>query len=180
MEIKLGATVSYFLWSLLAGGVLAFAYDLLRSSRRIFKTSVFGINFEDILFFLLSGIILFWIAYDKNDGRLRFQGFLGVFLGFLVYRIVFQDRVVKIIVWIFEQLLKLLFFLLKIVLFPVRMIYKALAKPFLVIAWYSRQGICRAERVAKTVARRREMLRKCQSGHQDRKKSRSVKTENFR
>ncbi len=161
MELKLGATVSYFLWSLLAGGVLALVYDLLRSSRRLFVTSVFGINLEDIFFFLLFGLIIFWIAYDKNNGQLRFQGFLGAFVGFGIYRLVFRDVIVKILVFLSKQMVKLISFIINIILFPCHIVCKVLAKPFYVIVWYSRQGVNWLERLGKVIGRRRKMKKKC-------------------
>ncbi len=161
MELKLGATVSYFLWSLLAGGVLALVYDFFRSSRRLFVTSVFGINLEDVLFFLFFSFMMFWIAYDKNDGQLRFQGFLGTFFGFGFYRLIFRDVIVKILVFLSKQAVKFTFVIINIILLPCRVICKILAKPFYVIVWYSRQGLNWAEQLAKVIGRRREMKKKC-------------------
>ncbi len=162
MELKLGATVSYFLWSLLLGGILALAYDVLRSARRIVRTSVFGVNMEDIGFFILTGILLFWTAYDKNDGRLRWQGFSGAILGFFLYRTLFRDRLVCVMVWFYQQAVRLGVGLIKIILFPLGIIYKILAKPFLVIGWYSSRGVRRAEGVLRTRMERQRLRRKCQ------------------
>ncbi len=157
MELKLGATVSYFLWSLLLGWILAVIYDFFRSSRRIFKTSVFSINFQDIIFFVLVGGSLFAIAYLKNNGRLRFQGFLGFIAGFLVYRLIFRDFLVQFLVLVYELLAKMLRQLLNILLFPIKILYKILAKPFLVVGWYCRQGITRTGSITRTLVRKRRM-----------------------
>ncbi len=163
MELKLGATVSYFLWSVLAGGSLAFLYDFLRSSRRIFRTSVIGVNLEDVLFFLLSGVLIFWLAYDKNNGMLRFQGFLGLLSGFWMYRILFRDLFVCFLVWISGLFMKSIFFLIKLISFPIMIVFRILSKPFLVIGWYSRQGLNRAEVMARTLTRRKKLLKKARN-----------------
>ena len=170
MEVKFGATVGYFLWSLLAGGVLALIYDLLRSSRRLYKTSVFSVNMEDVLFSIVAGGLLFWIAFSKNDGRIRFQGFLGVFLGFWMYRKLFRDRIVRVMVWVYQKTVQLLVAMLRIVLFPVQLVYRMLAKPFLVVAWYSKRGLSRAERIFRMVSMRQKFLQKRQRAERKRRK----------
>lgn len=159
MELRLGATVYYFLWSFVLGAVLAFLYDFLRSSRRIVRTSVIGINLEDFLFFLIASFLFFWNAYDKNNGRIRLHGFAGVVLGFWLYRKLFQDFIVRIMVLLVELAVKLLVFLLRIILFPLSIIYRILSKPFLVVGWYSRRGFNKAERVLKVMKRRKKMMK---------------------
>ena len=161
MEVTFGVNISYFLWSLLTGAVLALAYDLLRAVRRIIRTSAFGVNLEDILFFLLAGALMFWLAYDKNGGRLRWQGILGTAAGFALYRAVFQDWIVKILVRGYDILVQIFLWILKIVLFPVRIVYKILEKPFVIIGWYSRKGARRAGGFLKTRAEKRNIRRKC-------------------
>lgn len=161
MEVTFGVNISYFLWSLLTGGVLALAYDLLRTVRRIIRTSAFGVNLEDILYFLMAGALMFWLAYDKNGGRLRWQGILGTAAGFALYRAVFQDWVVKILVRGYDILVQIFLWILKILLFPVRIVYKILEKPFVIIGWYSRKGARRAGGFLKTRAEKRKIKRKC-------------------
>ena len=157
MEVAYGVHISYFLWSLALGGGLSLVYDLLRSGRRIKKSSVLRVNLEDILFFLLAGAMLFLVAYDKNGGRLRWQGFLGTALGGGVYYLVFRDRVVMLTVWMVQGVLEVVFWLIRTLLFPVRMVYRALAKPFLVITWYSRKSIRCVKAIRKTSQERMRM-----------------------
>ncbi len=184
MEVKLGATVSYFLWSFFAGVLLALLYDCFRSSRRIFRTSVLGVTFEDVLFFLIAGGVLFVTAFYKNGGRLRFQGFGGVIFGFLLYRRLMKDRIVRMMVWIYQKAVCLFIFILKIILFPLRMVSKVLSKPFLVIGWYSKQGVKRAERVFRTIKARQNLTEKRKKADQKRRQKHVRKSsganENFR
>lgn len=170
MEIKLGATVSYFLWSLLLGCGAALFYDLLRSARRIFKTSVFGVNAEDICFLFLCGFLLFWTAYDKNEGQLRWQGFLGSLLGFLVYRWLFKDRLVAFFVKVHDFLVRIFLWMMKILLFPVQLIYKILSKPFLVIAWYSRKRVLEVEDRIKAKRKCKKIRKKTQKAEMEKRR----------
>lgn len=157
MEVNYGVHISYFLWSLALGGGLSFLYDMLRSGRRMGKNSVLRVNIEDILFFLLVGILLFLTAYDKNDGRLRWQGFLGTGMGIGIYYLVFRDRIVRMTVFITRKLMDFTFWLIRVLLFPVRVVYHMLAKPFLVITWYSRKSVTRAKGILKTKRERKRM-----------------------
>lgn len=160
MELKVGVTLQYFVWSLSAGVFMAFLYDFLRSSRRLLKTSVFGVNLEDVLFFCISAIIIFWVAFDKNNGVIRLQGFAGVLIGFLIYRMVFKDFFVRVMVFSVEIFVKVFVWFLRVILFPMKVIYRILAKPFLVIGWYSRQGVHKAENIMKIIKKRRWIRKK--------------------
>ena len=50
--------------------------------------------------------------------------------------------------------MKLIVFIINIILFPVRIIYRILAKPIYVIGWYTSQGIKKAKMVARTKEKR--------------------------
>jgi len=158
MELQYGVKVGYFLWSLVLGMVLCLIYDFVRSGRRLAKLSAFWVTLEDGLFLLLAGILLFWVAYDKNGGSLRWQGFLGVALGAAGYYFVFRNRVVNLTVRITESVICAAVRLVRVLLIPVQVVYRILAKPFLVIAWYSRKSVSKAERILK-IRRRKHQLR---------------------
>ncbi len=179
MDMEFGITVSYFLWSLALGGCLAFAYDLLRVTRRIVTTSVFGVNLEDICFFLFAGLVLFWTAYDKNGGQLRFQGFLGAIFGFTLYRRILKDRLVNFLVLCYDAFLKILFWVLKFLLFPIQIVYKVLSKPFLVIAWYSREKARQMNGKLRARQEQKKIRKKCKKTElkkrRNNRKNRSIK-----
>lgn len=176
MEATFGVKLGYFLWSLALGGGLAFVYDVLRSGRRIAKNSVFRVNLEDMLFFLLTGVLLFFLAYDKNGGRLRWQGFLGTVSGVSIYYLIFRDRIVHAMVWASQALMTLVLWVVKILLFPVRIVYRILAKPFLIIGWYSKKSVSKAGGIIKTKRQQMRLRAKTRKlARNNRKKSRVVK-----
>lgn len=177
MEIKFGATVSYFLWSLLLGGVLALLYDFLRTHRRIRRCTNFRIILEDIVFFLFCGMMIFFVAFEKNEGRLRMQGFLGFGMGFGVYRMLCRDYAVRMLVWFYEKTVALTLGLVKVLLFPVRWVFRLFAKPFYVVAWYSGECLRRSRRVLRVKKRRKEMERKGKARQNDHSGRRKRKEE---
>ena len=130
----------FFLWSVLAGALLAAVYDLLRLSRRMVHTKDIVVNIEDILFCALAAVVVFAAAFLKNEGKLRWQGFFGAGAGFLVYRFLVRDFLVNSAEFLLRWLIKILFFLLRIILFPVAVVFRLLRRPFRLITWYSRRG----------------------------------------
>lgn len=160
MEIQYGVSMDYFLWSAALGGGLALVYDMLRAFRRVARAGTAAVVLGDILWFLLAGAALFWLAYAKNGGRLRWQGILGTASGVGLYRLVLRDWVV----WLLVRGIRLLnwaaFWILRAALFPVRLVYKALKRPFLVVGWYSRQGVRRVGGALAARAGKRRLAQK--------------------
>ena len=157
MHIKYGVDLDYFLWSFLCGAVLALSYDVIRTMRRVSKRSVFGINAEDMLFMFFAGALMFYIAYTKNSGRLRWHGFLGTAGGFFAFRIIFKDRIVKCMIFIYEAFAVLLTKIIKIIMLPVRLVCKMISKPLTVIGWYSRRKISAVNNAAKVRCEKRRI-----------------------
>ncbi len=147
----------FFVTCLGAGVVIAFLYDLLRISRRIVSVSDSVVCGEDILFFVLSAIILFYAAFKKNSGEIRLQGFLGGMLGAFAYIALVRNRFVNLGETIIKWLIKTALLLFKTVMLPVRLVFRALKKPVLVVAWYTGRVLRRARRVARCQKTRAKM-----------------------
>lgn len=130
MDITFDAGIGYFLWSVFLGIILAFIYDIIRVTRRVKKTPDGAVNFEDILYVIVSGCLLLYAAFNKNNGQLRWHGFLGTFSGILLYYIILGNHMVNITVAVWECLLKIVLWIVKIALYPVKLIYKILEKTF--------------------------------------------------
>ena len=81
----------FFLASLISGVALSFLYDILRISRRIVAVNDAIINAQDILFFAACAVMFFYVAYLKNGGEVRLSGFLGGFLGIILYAILVRN-----------------------------------------------------------------------------------------
>lgn len=154
MEVSTVQEWQFFMWALLAGGALALIYDFMRISRRVIATGDIIVNIEDILFCCLVALTMFATAFLKNGGRLRWQGFIGTALGFAAYRIVLRNRIVDGGVFVAGWIAKLVIWILRIVLFPVIIIFKLLRRPIAFVAWYSRRGANRARNAARIQGKR--------------------------
>lgn len=139
----------FFLCSVLAGTMAMLLYDIIRISRRIVKVGTSVVTVEDILFFAVAALMLFYVAYLKNSGEVRWQGFIGGALGAGIYFIVVRNRVVDAGTVLVRWIMKAFVGLVRVCLFPVRIIFKALKKPIAVVAWYTGKGLRRAKRLAR-------------------------------
>lgn len=148
---------AFFITCIGLGILTAFLYDIVRISRRIVKVGASVVNGEDVLFFALAAVSLFYAAYFKNGGEIRWHGFLGGALGLFGYAFLVRNRFVNLGTIFTKWLIKSLILVIKTALFPLRIILKALKKPVGIIAWYTGQGLRKVRRVAKCQSSRAKM-----------------------
>ena len=79
-----------FLIFTINGIVIGILFDIFRILRKSFKTSDIVTYMQDILFWILTGFILLYSIFTFSNGEVRFYMFLGVFLGCLIYMILFM------------------------------------------------------------------------------------------
>lgn len=141
MNVTFGANIGYFLWSLLAGLVLAVLYDVLRLMRRIVKAPDAVVTIEDILFLIISGGVIVAVAYAVNNGIFRIYSLLSTGLGFVMYRAVVGRRLVNVFFMIYSGICKALAFAVKVLMFPVRLAVRVIGRPvFITICSAARGG----------------------------------------
>lgn len=97
MRLVLGADLTYFWWSCLAGCLAGILYDIIRIKRRIFYAPDFWVNVEDILFMMVCGVGTVYLAYAVNNGNLRIYSLISGGLCFFGYRLLIGNAVVKFI-----------------------------------------------------------------------------------
>ena len=79
------AELIYFCTAVLYGMLAAVCYHLLEFLRTLFRHSMAVMDAEDILFLMAAGFAFFLVAYEKNDGILRWYAFAGTALGIWLY-----------------------------------------------------------------------------------------------
>lgn len=149
MYTTVSMEAAFFLTCMLAGIAAAFVYDILRISRRIVKAGTVAVNLEDILFFVAAALMLFYAAFLKNSGEIRWHGFLGGGTGVALYIFVVRNRVVDIGTALVKWTMKAFVTVVRICSFPLRILFKALKKPISVVAWYTGRSVRRAKRVVR-------------------------------
>lgn len=110
-----------FLVFSLTGVAIGILFDFFRILRRSIKTSNLVTYIQDILFWILTGIIVLYSIWYFNNGELRIFVFLGLIIGLLIYMTTLSSIIVKI----FTKLLVILINILKV---PFKMIYSLISK----------------------------------------------------
>lgn len=97
MRLVLGADLTYFWWSCLAGCLAGILYDIIRIKRRMFYAPDFWVNVEDILFMMVCGAGAVYLAYAVNNGNLRIYSLISGGVCFFGYRLLIGNTAVKFI-----------------------------------------------------------------------------------
>lgn len=145
----------FFIVCLGCGILSAFFFDLFRISRRLKKTPDIVVGVEDIIFAIGAALILFFGAYMKNSGEIRWHGFIGFFCGGGIYVVIVRNRFLRLGTFLAEILIKAVLKLVQIVLFPVILLLRLLTKPVGVVVWYTGGKL---RKVKNGVRRKREHI----------------------
>lgn len=113
-----------FLVYTINGIFIGILFDIFRVLRKSFKTNDITTYFEDILFWILTGLSLLYSIFTFSNGEIRLYMFLGVFLGWLTYMMLISKYFIKInvkIVVFFKKIFEIIF---SIILIPVKFLFK--------------------------------------------------------
>ena len=117
-----------FLIFIVNGIIIGFLFDIFRILRRSFKTSDLITYIEDILFWILTGIIVLYSIFIFNNGEIRFFMFLAIGLGITFYMLTLSSYIIKVNVAIINFLKKVLIKTFCIICIPFKLIYKIIKK----------------------------------------------------
>lgn len=129
-----------FLVFSLTGVVLGALFDFFRVLRKTFKTIDLITYLEDILYWILSGIIILYNIWFFNDGEIRVFMILGILMGAIIYALTLSQTFIKID-YFFMKKIKIIFtFLYKIFKIPIEIIKKLLEKLKNLIKFKNKKG----------------------------------------
>lgn len=116
-----------FLVFSLTGVAIGILFDFFRILRRSFKTINIITYIEDVLFWVLTGILILYNIWYFNNGEIRIFLFLGIILGTLIYMLTLSN----IIITIFTKILRLIITVLKV---PINTVIVIFRKIFTIIS----------------------------------------------
>lgn len=119
-----------FLIFTINGIIIGILFDIFRILRRSFKTADIITYTQDILFWILTGIILLYSIFTFSNGEIRFYMFLGVFIGCLIYMLIFSKYFIQINVKIILTIKKIVGKIISIIIFPIKIIINFMKKIF--------------------------------------------------
>lgn len=117
-----------FLLFILNGILIGVLFDIFRVLRKSFKTSDFITYLEDILFWIIAGLVTIYFLFVFNKGEIRFYIFLGICLGIVVYMLSISKHFITINVKIITVLKTIVMKVISILLFPLKQISKIIQK----------------------------------------------------
>lgn len=117
-----------FISMLVLGCVLGVIYDALKVKRMIFGSFYLAVFFDDLLFSFVSFTLFVLCIFAFNSGIVRWFEFVACFIGFLVYRFTISRVVIKIFELVTSLFRKLIKFIIKLVLWPVKHIKNTVFK----------------------------------------------------
>lgn len=116
-----------FLVFSLTGIIIGFLFDFFRILRKSFKTTDLITCIEDVIFWILTGILILYNIWYFNNGEIRLFIILGIILGVIIYLLTLSNIVVKVFTFIINFLKKIIiqiFKTLEIPFKPIVLIYK--------------------------------------------------------
>jgi len=118
-----------FIYFIIVGIVLSIIFDIFRILRRTIKTSDIVTNIQDILFYIITGIIILFSIFYFNKGQLRVYIFIGIILGTTFYMVFISKYFIKINVTIINFIKKILYLLIKPLIFILNFTKRLIFKP---------------------------------------------------
>ena len=115
-----------FIYFIITGMLLSIVFDVFRILRKSFKTSDLITNIEDILFGIITGIIILNSIFLFNNGELRLYIFIGIVVGIIIYMLFISKYFIKINVAIINFIKKIIILLTK----PFKISFKFIKRIF--------------------------------------------------
>ena len=114
MNQELAIELQFFAICILWGGLILLAYDFLRVIRRLIKHGTVLLAAEDLIFWVISAVLIFAMIYRQNNGVIRAFSIMGMTAGMLLYNMTVKDHLVNIIVKGIRILIKPFVLLIKL------------------------------------------------------------------
>jgi len=111
--LPLSMQCSGFIGAVLLGAALSLVFAVLKATRLLFCPGIFAAAAEDIIYLMFCAVAAFGFLMKFCYGRLRWYVFIGIFLGWIVFKLTVGD----IIAVVLSCLLKMVIAALKAVIY---------------------------------------------------------------
>lgn len=90
------------------GILLGILFDLFRIQRKIIKTNQYLTYFQDIIYGIISGFLVFYIIKKYTNGDIRLYMFMNLLVGIFIYLTGLSKYFIAFFVWIINPVKKIL------------------------------------------------------------------------
>ncbi|MCR1899038.1 spore cortex biosynthesis protein YabQ [Irregularibacter muris] len=140
MEENIRVQIYVFLFTLYGGLIIGIVYDLIDMLLNGGNKKTKGRGIKDILFWMVSVIIVLGVLFYSNNGIVRVYTLLGFATGWLLYFWLLSPWIRKIIQLIIEIFIRILKIIIMILIIPCKWIKKALYLPVMRVNNKIRRG----------------------------------------
>jgi spore cortex biosynthesis protein YabQ len=119
----------FFFWTVLLGLGVGVAYDAFRIIRKTFKHPDFLTQLEDLAYWVLVSVLVFYFILHRNFGEVRIYSIIGIITGTSLYFATFSVAVMKVSVALIDLLKKIIASLFRLMIFPFKLLIKLLGYP---------------------------------------------------
>ena len=117
-----------FIIFIFIGMIIGILFDFFRILRKTIKTKDAVTYIEDILFCILTGIILIYSIFTFNSGEIRIYLFIGLLFGIIIYMLSISKYFVKINIFLLNQIISITKKIIKIFNIPIKFIKRSINK----------------------------------------------------
>ena len=118
---------SFFIF-ILIGMLISIIFDIFRILRKTFKTADIITYIEDIIFWIVTLLIIIFSIFLFNNGELRFYLFISMLIGILIYMLFISKYFITINVFIINFIKKIFYNILHILSKPIKLFYRVIKK----------------------------------------------------
>lgn len=119
-----------FMIFILNGILIGLLFDIFRILRKTFSTKDFITYIEDILFWIITGIIVLYSVFRFNNGEIRLYMFVAIFIGVISYMLLLSSHIIKINVHIINFIKKIVGKIVNVIIKPFKSFFGFLNKIF--------------------------------------------------
>lgn len=132
MALTINQGYSFFIF-LIIGITIGIVFDIFRIIRKSYAIKSTTIQIQDLLFWIISGIIIAYGVFAINYGEIRAYFFLGIILGITIYILTVSKFIQKVGIKVLETLTKISKRIIGIILIPIKSLQKMIIKPSMFI-----------------------------------------------
>ena len=114
----------------ITGMIIGILFDFFRIMRKTFKTPDIITYIQDVLFWVLTGLLIIFTSFKFNNGEIRLYIFTTLLSGFIIYIFTLSKYVISINVFILSIIKNILIYPINLL---VKGIKKFIVRPFKVI-----------------------------------------------
>ena len=137
MSQSIVVEMTFLFHCFLMGIAVTAVYDIFLILRRVIRHNMLMVSLEDLVFWTICAISVFFMLYEENNGVLRWFAVLGAAIGMFLYKITISDAIVSIMSTVIKKIGVLIYKILRVLCKPIGFLWRKISGFFKV---FSRKG----------------------------------------